>query len=427
MEYPNTWKEDRRNRRRGAGSQAREPIRGTPGSRAAARVRPLPSFGAAASWRTAARVGSRFIPWVGIAMLGVEVGWYWYQRSQSGNPHGWLGPAGWFYGGPCAGIGNPTVAQASFQGIEHCILGSVIKQPLGDPIPDNHTSYHLLYPFGSKGKDREWWWRNTGDNPSSVPISPGITPTPIAPTPIRPGQPTDPMDIPLEPSPQVHPDPLPISPHPRPRFRTWRSPTEGRQVGPAPGDRPEGAPAPQKDPARRQRPSDRRATIIELAPRPGPPLSSPGSHSQKPPKGRGDRERKLRTKSAMAFNMVRRLFEGAFESIDVIEAIFDALPKHIRDRYPGAKRDPFMMMDAINRHWNTIDLQEMLENLVWNEVEDFLYSRLGKMSQFAAQDLHLSTGPQFGSGRTRAEVAAWRRRQARDAIEFLAKETETFK
>lgn len=421
MGYPNTWKEDRRNNRAG-GSQAPRGGRVSPrpGPPPGGRLGPLRStvpLGRAAIG--GARIAARFIPGLGLALLGAELGWWYYQSQQSGNPHGWLGPAGWTYGGPCAGFSNPTVGQYHAAGIEHCIGGSVIIVPLGDPIPDNHTSYHLLYPFGSKGKDREWWWRSPSTFPDSVPIHPGVYPTPIAPSPIQPGQPTDPMDIPLEPAPQVHPDPIPWSGQPLGRLRTWRSPTEGRRVGPAPERR--------LEPARRARPSDRPATIIELPPRPGPAPSSPGSHTQKPPKGRGNKERKLKTKSAAAFNLVRRVFEAAFEGIDIIEAIFDALPKHIRDRYPGAHRDPVMMLEAINLHWQTIDLQEMVGNLIWNELEDFIYGGLGKISQQTAIDLNLSTGPQFGSGSRRAEVIAWRRRQVEEAIKFLVSETETFK
>lgn len=417
MHYPNSWKEDRRSRR-GAGSRAREPYkRGTFGA-GGARPPPapkIPSFGGAAG---AARLGTRFLPVLGLGILGAELGWYWYQSQFGEGAHGWQGPSGWDYGGPCAGFANPTFAQASFLGIEHCFGGSTGGVALGTPIPDHHTSFHLGYQFGSKIKDREWWRRNVGDFPGSVPHPPGEQ-TPIAPSPIRPGQPVDPMDVPLEPSPQVAPDPLPISPHRPPAPRNWRSPTEGRQVGPAPAVR--------ERPEERLKPSDRPATEIELLPRPGPAVSAPGSHSQKPPKGRGNKERKMKTKSAQAFNMVRRLFESAFEGVDILEAIFLALPKHIRDRYPGWRRDPRIMIAAIHRHAQTVDMQEMLENLIWNEVEDFLYGGLGRVSQTAAQRLHLSTGPQFGSGARRAEVEAWRRRQARDDIQFLADETLTFK
>jgi len=185
---------------------------------------------------------------------------------------------------------------------------------------------------------------------------------------------------------------------------------------------------PRARPRARPRWSSRPATEIELLPRPGPVTSAPGSHRQKPPKGPGKKERKLKTKTANAFNLIRRVFEGAFESIEVIEAIYLALPKNVRDFYPDiTRRDPAGMIWLINKHFQTIDLQEMVENILWNEVEDYIYGGLGRISQHVAQNLDLSTGPQFGGGARRAEVAAWRRRQARDAIEFIASQTETFK
>lgn len=417
MGYPNSWKEDRRARRAG-GSQARPPVRRAQTGRTGIRPPLQPRLSPiSVPGGMGARLASRFIPWVGIGILAVEVGWYWY--NYSGKPTPWTGPAGWTYGGPCAGIGNPTFKQASFAGILHCFGGSTAGQTLGTPIPDNHTSFHLGYQFGSKIKDREWWFRAPGDFPGSVPGFPGVEATPIPLSPIRPGTPHDPMrDVPLEPSPQVHPDPFPATPYPRPKPRDWQSPTEGRQAGPAPQPRQAVEP--------RLRPYERPAIEIAVQPRPGPVTASPGSHKQLPPKGRGQRERKQKTKSAGAFNLIRRVFEGAFEAVDVIEAVFQALPQHIRQRYPHARRAPVVMMRAINRHWQVIDTEEMIINLLLNELEDYIFGRLGRMSQHVAQQLHLSTGPQFGGGARRAEVIAWRRRRSREAVEFLVNHEETF-
>lgn len=415
MGYPNTWKDDRRGRR-AVGFQARRERIGTrlPGARRS-RLGPLRRLAL-----PAARGISRLHPVLGLGFLAIELGWYYYQSQQSGNPHGWSGPYGWAYGGPCPGFNRTTFKQAHFQGILHCFLGTVPGVPLGTPIPDNHTSFHLGYRFGSKIKDREWWWRSPGTFPGSVPIAPGNTPVPIAPSPISPGTPFDPMDIPLTPSPTVHPDPLPLGPRPMRKRRDWSSPGEGREEGPPR----EARKRPREDRPRYRDPNQE----ITVRPRPGPATSAPGNPVRRPPKR--VRERKLRTRSAQAFNLIRRVFEAAFEAVDIIDAIYEALPRNVRDWYGITRRDPVDRMWVIHRHWQTISLEEMVVNLVANEVEDYIYGRLGRVSQNVAQNLFLSTGPQFGSGARRSEVQAWRRRRRKEleeTIAFLRSEMETFK
>lgn len=442
MTYPTAWRADRTARRL-TSFQTLPPIRRSSGSPGGPRLPPIATFRELAKWKVAARIGARFIPYVGIGLLAVEVGWYYYQRQYSGNPGAWSGPAGWTYGGPCAGFGNPTFKQASFNGIEHCFGGTVGGDPLGNAIPDTDTSFHLGYRTGSKIADREWWFRAPGDFPGSVPAR-RTQPSPVVPSPIQPYRKFDPMDIPLEPAPQVVPDPIPRSfqsPYPgygRPKFnvdprtrvrrdferrrRSWRSPTDGSKSGP----RSRGQPPHQPNP--RLPPHSPPAREVEVEPLRRKPRRRPSRHDLVKPKGRKNRERKARMKTSRAFQTVRILFEGAFEAIDVIRAIYLALPQNVRDFYPEVNlRTPVEMMRIIHRHYRLIRLDRMIDNLVWNEIEDFLIGRLGRQSAFAAQGLNLSTGIGFGSAKRLAGMKAWRRQNAQDAIKYVVDQVETFK
>lgn len=134
-------------------------------------------------------------------------------------------------------------------------------------------------------------------------------------------------------------------------------------------------------------------------------------------------------KTPLAFNIIRRLFETAFETVDTIEAIYEALPKNVRDWYNLKRNDPIGMAVVIRRHYLTIDLNEMIENLLYNEVEDFVFGLKGRISQSVARDLGLSTGPGFGGGGRRARNQRLQKAfaEARPMIEYVASQMETFK
>lgn len=387
----------------------------------------------------------------------------------SGNPHSWSGPDGWAYGGACARIGDPNFLQASFNGIEHCILGNVQGVALGTPIPDTDISFHLGAQHGSKMEGREWWHRNAGELPGSIPEFPGHDRTPVPTSPIDPWKKRDPMDVPLQPQPQVVPDPYPVNPYPSIQPRHWRSPTERTFAGPdirrvprrtiiiivnprglpvrqpkpkEPKRKPRRIPPwviptvdiviepqPEKDQdPRRDRPPAPRPDLVPLR----PPLIVPGHHEPKPP-GPRTRETKSKMRTPFAFAIVRALFEQVFEGIDYVDAIYDSLPDNVKawyKRYHGVNsRTPWDKLRVIWKHHDLISVSEMINNLIANEIEDLAFGTLGRISQLVARRLNLSVGPGFGQGslRKHAQTIAAELERMKDEITFAASAQETFR
>lgn len=405
-----------------------------------------------------------------MGLLAIEVGWWFYQRNQYQERLApFAAPQGWTVGNLSCDADDGFNKQYH-QGNPFCIGPFAFVTPDGPwgmSIPPTKTVLHRLNRrTDTTGQTVAWWNRSGSEN--NFPRGGYVTQPAIPISPISPWEPVDPMAIPLAPSPQVHPDPMPASPYPR-IDPGPRSPTERSFRGPT---RPVGDPIGDTEPLRRGRvrPWDRPADFIDiplprhvrpplppvdpdlrptdrprLKPRgeglrrqPGaPPLPQPrvtirprpGVHSPRRP-GRRVRERKVRMKSALSFVIVRALFEQLFEAADYIEAIYEALPRHTKDRAGCKKTEPVCMMGQIHKHYDLIDISEMINNLILNEGEDFIFGLLGRMSAVAAQRLGLSVGPGFGQGFIRAQgrlTAAEIERAKAQIIEFVAAETETFK
>lgn len=443
MEYPNTWREDRKTGGRRGSFQAR---RRAPRARlpSAQATRQADFARARAFTAVGARTVTRFIPYVGLALLAVELGWYYYQdQLTSGRLVPFAPPDGWTVGNLSCSADDGFNKQYH-QGNPFCIgpfAHVTIDGPWGMQIPSAKNELHRLRRRTDTTGHTVAWWQRSG-SPNDFPRG-GYETSPAIPTsPIDPWTGFDPIDIPLHPVPQRIPDPNPYSPFPRHRPRRWRSPTERTFRGPEiPVPRPASPGAPrgpsqrpgEQPPARRLRRSERPADEITIRPRPGPVTSAPGSHDLNPPPPR-TRERKGKTGSPTAFRIIRRIFEEAFEAVDYIDAIYEALPQHIRKFLERGKPrlNPAQKMAAIHNHYQVLDLKEVIVNLMLNEFEDFIFGRLGRASQLSAQRLGLSVGPQFGSGFIRAESRAIgsrleRQRLVDEYIQFVTAEWETFK
>lgn len=464
MQYPSTWKEDRKLSRGGGFQPSRRRLaipRPPSAQLALGRIQPLRAFSVAKRF-------ARRVPYLGLLVLAGEVGWNYWSNHNSGKDHSWAGPAGWTYGGPCNRIGDPNFLQAQFAGIQHCILGSTGGQTLGTPIADVSTSFHLGAMNGSKMEDREWWFREAGTFPGSVPVHPGQDRIPIPPGDFDPWERYTPMDLPINPV----GTPVPNAPQtlPTPSRRVGQpSPTERSKRGPKvkPLTKPQKLPKPRRrtktrpkkrpklyskparairlvprriprelPPARPQPRLDRPPPIIDAPPResfrePGPTLRprrrptrpKPSRHELKKP-GRRTREIKGTFRTQAAFDIFRTAFEAGFEAIDAIEAIYFALPVNVRNFYRiDTAHDIKGMVWVIYRHTNLINQNRMVENLLLNELEDRVIAILGKASQRAARRLGLSTGPLFGSSarlRRMRELVT----QEEDIIRFVSRDIQ---
>lgn len=264
-----------------------------------------------------------------------------------------------------------------------------------------HTNGEIIYEMS------QYWDRVGAPTPQEVPLpwphisplpGPAVVPSPWSPA-VVPWPHVDPMRVPPN-SPQPVPNPIPWRdlpgrrPNPwtpeRPEWgnEPWRSPDESPVPGqrPAPGTAPVPAPGPVPD--------------WELYPNPGPispqtptqPNGRPGQDATIPRRPRrGEKERKISAygKSggrAFALRIVNLVSEG----VDLMDAFYWALP----DYRTSGKHNATQRAEQLWKHWDEVDMQQAMENVIANELQDRFYGRLGR----AAADLAISTGRPVGYG-----------------------------
>jgi hypothetical protein len=92
-------------------------------------------------------------------------------------------------------------------------------------------------------------------------------------------------------------------------------------------------------------------------------------------------------------DLVRRGVNPFTEALDVVDALHDALPRQLQSRSGGASG----RIRALWEHWREVDVGEAIENLIWNQVEDYVFGKLaGKPAQHAAVRGTLPVG--YGAG-----------------------------
>lgn len=110
----------------------------------------------------------------------------------------------------------------------------------------------------------------------------------------------------------------------------------------------------------------------------GPRISNPGR--RKPP-GEG-KERKFYSKSKKLALLLQRLMHSYTEGLDFLNALWDAMPDHIKNRKgltPGQKAE------LIYKHFNEMDLQQAVLNLIANHLVDAVLGRMMKAAKTEAE------------------------------------------
>lgn len=186
--------------------------------------------------------------------------------------------------------------------------------------------------------------------PSSVPASPLLT--------------IDPFSVPIY-APDYVPSPIPYSLIPRLRVNPWRAPEYQRSSGYALD------PVPSRPVASLPLvvPTVAFSASPDVAAR-SPRLAS--YHSLRPPSG-GDKERKVRASGAgLAIFAIR----SVTESVDAIEAVWNALPTSLRSR----RATPQQMLVDLYQHWDSVDLDAAVQNLLLEHLSDLFYGLLASGS-----------------------------------------------
>lgn len=108
----------------------------------------------------------------------------------------------------------------------------------------------------------------------------------------------------------------------------------------------------------------------------------------------GEKERKVRSNVPGLFQILRRMRDAAYattEGLDMLDAFYEALPK----QYQVAKPRPQDKAKMLYRHWEKVDLNQALLNLIQNHVEDALVGRLSRDAQREATRRGIILGPAF--------------------------------
>jgi hypothetical protein len=151
----------------------------------------------------------------------------------------------------------------------------------------------------------------------------------------------------------------------------WRRFT--REVSPDPYAQPRSRPrrSPRADPYP--------AVQVTVGPRSAPRIDAGPPHRYEPP-GRGERERKAKTRYAAAWDElaevfgvdIKRPFNNLTEALDWLNAVFYALPE---ERWRGA-RTPQEKAWAIATHLDELDPDQLVKNIVFMEVQDRVIGRV---------------------------------------------------
>jgi len=215
---------------------------------------------------------------------------------------------------------------------------------------------------------------------------PRVVPNPAMPRPVAPGRPyvpqvgvppmpvvppqLDPMALPIgDPLQPYKPLPWRLLPYRQPN--PYRSPTEQPSWGPAPTPRP---------------------TLLEpagptLVFDPGQPVKigappSLGRHG----KGRGVKETKVKINRALAISL--HVAGKVTETVDAVEALYDALPDDVKPhvgKYVKKTVLPQVKAKLVYQHFDRIDIEEAIINLVKNEIEDRVIGYFGNKAKEAAK------------------------------------------
>lgn len=126
---------------------------------------------------------------------------------------------------------------------------------------------------------------------------------------------------------------------------------------------------------------------------PKPPIrvNPRGRHVRRAP-NKKEREKKHNPMSRGAFQVINGLIGLATESLDLLGAFFDSLPKHIRDQYRWKGTTPLDRLAFVLENLEHVKVGDLVANIVSMLIEDYAYGRLGAVGAKANQLLHQNFG-----------------------------------
>lgn len=336
--------------------------------------------------RAAGRLGARALPLLGSALLLYEL-YQWYFQPGGIEDYEicntWPPTASGF-----CGLGNGDgqeryASTASCAASVGCWVGNNTDPAQIGFKPNFIRSGPNRGLFGGgRYNSHETTWQRVG-NPAGLPqLKPEVNiPVPQQ-TPISDPSPLDPPPVPSA-VPWIDPLAIPIgAPQPQP----WTAPVPAipaRPVEPI-GDPSANPEAPARGPGPRPRVRGRRrpGEAREVAPRTGR-RQQPSRRAQPP---RGEKQRKLIGQLPPGF--LSRFINGTTEAADWIDCVWKALPRS----YRRGPHTPQQKLQDIYDGWENLNVQLALVNCFREQVEDYIFGRIGRLQATANRRLGVATG-----------------------------------
>lgn len=323
--------------------------------------------------------GFRLGPYVGLALLALELYLIYRELYQEQNPIGFFAPG--FQLVHNCNKGQPTghmergpnwacLALAAGNPYSFGTPPDVVERTAGmmfvrwnQPQHFNSSSTHTFRPVKFQypvQNETDAMWQHRRPGPQLYPWSP--------PPQVHPG--IDPFSPPgyVEPPPQ----PLPWRLRPRRRPNIWRDPVEQSDRGPRPA-----RPGPATDPFAP-------GPTIDIFPKPG---TRPGSSRPPSPPRPGEKEKKLHLGIG---GVTGRIVSAVTEGADFVSALYDALPEKFRRRQQARRhgKDPKLADKArlLYENFDDISWQAAMENILYEQIEDQVFGRVGKALARARRD-----------------------------------------
>ncbi len=342
--------------------------------------------------KLAARGLARFIPYVGVGLIAFEAytALHNLNRSADWSKQVDIGDYHWHVGPACHG--NP-ISRFSIQNRLDCGVAPGYAWPSGwadHPYPDGGVfigawfwdnlsktglGYPLMQYYGTLHRDV-----SPAQNPKVFYYAPEIIPGTAYPA-------LDPMVLPIG-QPVAVPRPIPYKAIPRARPDTHRA--ESTKRGPVPRRSPEPVYITWAPPGYPVVPVQDIPWELTLNPVTGDTrLAASGGHKLEPP-GKNTKERKAKLLAGSVG--IKRGLNIITESVDVLEAIFWALPANRR----WGAYTPQEKLKRIYLYYDEIDMSDAILNLLYNEVQDRIVGGLSSKVTKSSKWYYDATGNPIG-------------------------------
>jgi len=131
--------------------------------------------------------------------------------------------------------------------------------------------------------------------------------------------------------------------------------------------------------------------------------SAPKTHTMAPPRSKPPkRENEVKHKLPTSAIKILKAVSAVTEAIDFVDALYKALPSEYRPRYRNTMHEkrvttPTERMEAVIKNAEKIDIYDAIDNLVENQIEDYVFGKVGQAAGEASKQVGLNYGMGFNT------------------------------